>query len=235
MNRTFAHQGYLVDQLLDADEAGALAGGAEQLYRDGNLLEIQKSNRFGVYNFQTINGDDLLDALPVVSELHERVLTYVRTRLEMPHYDALDNTQVGISLNRYPTDGGTFRRHFDSQEMTGLLMLQPAERGGEIELYPNSKIKVNTDIHASRAHGVVQKLCDKYSHSWFARRFVHDRALVNADAGQAVFFHGGYSIHSALPVFGSTPRIVLVFGFDLPHRTFLDRTEYYGYGTGNFK
>lgn len=235
MNRAFAQQGFLVDQLLTVAEANQLAAGAEQLYRDGVLLDIKKSNRFGVYNFQTLNGDALLEALPAVADIHERGLDYIRDGLGLRHYDALDNSQVGISLNRYPTDGGTFRRHFDSHEMTCLLMLQPAEQGGEIELYPNSKVKVNTDVHSSRLHTTAQKLFDKYSHSWLARRFVHDKALVKAEAGQGVFFHGGHSIHSALPVFGATPRIVLVFGYDLPHRTFLDRTEYYGYGTGNFK
>lgn len=235
MKNDYAKNGFLLDNIVSQVEVDELVKTINELYESGQLLEIKKKNRFGEYNFQTLNGDELLNKIPSVDDVQDRVLSYIHENLEFSHYVKLDNSQVGVSLNRYPSTGGTFRRHFDSHEMTCVVMLQPSSSGGELELFPESKIKVNVDVFSSSKLVFIQKLFDKFSHSWLARKFIHKKVQLQASAGQGVFFHGGYGIHSVTPVFGNTPRIVLVFGFDLPHRSFLQRKEYYGYGTGQFK
>lgn len=89
--------------------------------------------------------------------------------------------------------------HFDENEYTITLMMQPPERGGEFEYVPN--IRTPWDENYRGVQSILQGS--------------KEGVLVEKpEFGMLALFRGGYSLHRVAPVYGKTPRLQCIATFE---------------------
>src|SRR5215469_11679136 len=131
------HKYVVIGDFLSAPECRELLQAIDRCKQTVDLIKVNQSSVTSRKNFLTFNGEDVEENIPAATKLYVRVNEVVN-QLSGKDYAALENKQIGLSINVTPS-GGTFSWHHDRHEITGILYLNEVESGGELEFFPNNR------------------------------------------------------------------------------------------------
>jgi hypothetical protein len=196
--------------------------------RSQTAVELIKVSQFSVTSrkrFLTLNGADIDQHVPDASKLYAKVNEIVN-ELSGLNYAALDNKQIGLSINVTPP-GGTFSWHHDRHEITAILYLNDVESGGELEFYANKRILLKRNREGIRkwlqlgCDAVVLAVC----------MATQRKVIVSPKPGRLCIMVGTRCTHRVRPVRGGRDRVCIIFAYDVPGKDFSKEVtgDYYGY------
>jgi len=224
----FERQGFLmIDSFLDAKECAGIVEIVESLQRAERLIDVDRVGRSSVIRFATVNGEDLEQAIPRVSQLYQEINDMVNSLVDA-EIAPMANRAIGVSVNATPP-GGQFAFHYDRNAITAVIYMNEVESGGEMEFYPRQRILLKNRTGAVTRR--VQTALDIMTKSKLAKRWSGQKQTVMPKVGRLLIFHGNRCLHGVRPVTGECPRYSLQLAYDSPALGF-SRTEtndYYGY------
>jgi len=160
------------------------------------------------------------DAIPksaAIQRLYEwdPLTEFVRRVVDLPALYRVADPFLALNLT-YLKAGDLQPWHYDHNEFTVTLLLQPAEAGGEFEYAPGIRSPGDENFES------VGKL--------FAGDY-GDVCRLPRSAGTLTIFKGRYAMHRVTEVQGSRPRISALLSYDsLPHQFADDETNAFIYG-----
>jgi hypothetical protein len=207
---------------LDPGECAVLLAGINDYRRHHPLPVVSRPHTERPLRYQVIDGHRFPDAVPDADPLLARVHEQVEKAFGPPLV-LIDDVRAACNVNVTPP-GGAYRWHYDRNQVTALLYLNPIA-GGETDLYPGYRFAASERFH-------IQQGLDRLLLTRPARRFLGQMHTVAPAPGTLVVIRGDRTLHSVRPVTGSDDRINLVVAYDRPgaahHRPALDQYLYDG-------
>jgi len=219
------HKYVVIGDFLSSSECWELLRAVDQCRERVSVINVNQLSVVSRKKFLTFNGQDVEENIPAATKLYVRVNEVVN-QLSGKDYAALENKQIGLSINVTPS-GGTFSWHHDRHEITAILYLNEIEGGGELEFFPNNRILLKNN------RGPVRKWLQlgfdalALAQSLMTRRNV----IVAPKPGVLCIMVGTRCTHRVRSVVGNRERICMIFAFDVPGKDFSKEltTDYYGY------
>ena len=219
------HKYVVIDDFLPVSECRELLHQVDRCKNAIDLIKVNQSSVTSRKKFSTLNGDDIEQNIPTASKLYTRV-TELANQLSGKDYAALENKQIGLSINVTPP-GGTFSWHHDRHEITAILYLNDVEAGGELEFYSNNRILLKNN-----REGIKKWLQLGFDGLVLAACLVTKRkVVVTPKPGVLCIMTGTRCTHRVRSVIGDRDRVCLIFACDVPGKDFSKAmtTDYYGY------
>lgn len=151
----------------------------------------------GVVAYDQFPAESLLDKIYRWEPLSKFLAAVFEKEALYPFDDPFQ--ALNIMALQENTDDVGMGWHFDENEFTVTMMMQPPEEGGEFEYVPNIRnywdenyLGVNEILDGSD-EGVIRE---------------------KPEFGMLALFRGGFSLHRVAPVKGNTPRLQCIATFD---------------------
>ena len=219
------HKYAVIDDFLSAPECSELLGAIDQCKETVQLINVNRLSVTSRKKFLTFNGTDVEKNIPAANKLYVRVEEVVN-QLSNKEYTALENKQIGLSINVTPS-GGTFSWHHDRHEITAILYLNEVESGGELEFFPNNRILLKNTFGRVRKWlqlgldglALIQSLMTRH------------KVIVEPKPGLLFIMVGTRCTHRVRPVKGNRERVCMIFAYDVPGKDFSKKLtkDYFGY------
>ena len=215
----------VIDNFLPASECRELLQALDRRNNAIELIDVQQASVTSRKRFLTLNGDDVETHTPLAARLYSSINELVN-RLSGKEYAALENKEIGLSINITPP-GGTFSWHHDRHEITAILYLNEVDGGGELDFYPNNRILLKNYREGIRKwiqlalDGIMLVICQ------VTRR----KEVVKPKPGLLCIMTGTKCTHRVRPVTGERDRVCVIFAYDVPGKNFSKEVtaDYYGY------
>jgi hypothetical protein len=218
------HKYAVIGDFLPPSECQELLRAVDHCKDTVALIDVNQSSITSRKKFLTFNGNDIEENVPAATKLYMRVNEVVN-ELSGKDYTALENRQIGLSVNVTPA-GGTFSWHHDRHEVTAILYLNEVEGGGELEFFPNNRLLLKNKQGLRKW---LQLGCDAVGLA--VSMVVRRKVKVVPKPGVMCVMVGTRCTHRVRPVIGNRERICMIFAFDAPGKDFSKEltTDYYGY------
>ena len=219
------HTYVVIHDFLSELECRELLSEIDQCKKTVDLIKVKQSSVTSRKNFLTFNGEDVEENIPAATKLYVRVNEVVN-QLSGKDYAALENKQIGLSINVTPS-GGTFSWHHDRHEITGILYLNEVESGGELEFFPDNRILLKSNRGLARKWLQLGFDALALARSMITRR----KVIVTPKPGVLCIMVGTRCTHRVRSVIGNRDRVCMIFAYDAPGKDFSKEltTDYYGY------
>jgi hypothetical protein len=181
------------------------------------VQHVFRKNSERSLDYYVIDGHALEHWLPVFWRLYERMNLFL-IRICRTQLFPLNDKRAALNIN-ITEDGGEYRWHYDRNRVTALLYLNRVQ-GGEIEFYPNYRIRVTRDS-TSR----LQQSADRALQLGMIRKLFGKKIVSRPAPGKLIVMRGDRCLHSVRPVTGGGQRVNVVMAYDLPGHTFSNHAE----------
>jgi hypothetical protein len=218
------HKYAVIGDFLPPPECQELLRAVDHCKETVALIKVNQLSITSRKKFLTFNGNDIEENIPAATKLYVRVNEVVN-ELSGKDYTALENRQIGLSVNVTPA-GGTFSWHHDRHEVTAILYLNEVESGGELEFFPNNRLLLKNKQGLRKW---LQLGCDAVG--LVVSMVVRRKVKVVPKPGVMCVMVGTRCTHRVRPVIGNRERVCMIFAFDAPGKDFSKEltTDYYGY------
>jgi hypothetical protein len=219
------HKYAVIDDFLPALECRELLHAIDQCKNTIGLINVKQASVTSRKRFLTLNGEDVEQNIPTANQLYARINELVN-QLSGNHYAALENKQIGLSINVTPS-GGTFSWHHDRHEITAILYLNEVESGGELEFFPNNRILLKNNREGIKKW--IQLGIDGLV--LVVSKMTRRKVTVTPKPGVLCIMVGTRCTHRVRSVIGDRERVCMIFAYDVPGKDFSREltTDYYGY------
>jgi hypothetical protein len=221
-------QGYtLIEQFLPDTQCQEILQSIEDYRKDKALINVDQASLIrGRNRFLTLNGQDIDDNLPAITELYARVNEVV-VAVTGETYLPLNNRAIGLSINVTPP-GGQFSWHYDRNEITAVLYLNEVEEG-QLELYPNYRFLLK-DRHQGMKKW-LQRALDALLRPGLVRDLLGHKVVVTPRVGSLCIMAASRCLHRVRPVIGTRDRVSVLLAYDVSGKAFTKENtrDYYGY------
>ena len=218
------HKYAVIGDFLPPSECRELLRAVDHCKETVALINVNQLSITSRKKFLTFNGDDIEENIPAATKLYVRVNEVVN-ELSGKDYTALENRQIGLSVNVTPA-GGTFSWHHDRHEVTAILYLNEVEGGGELEFFPNNRFLLKNKQGLRKW---LQLGCDAVG--LVVSMAVRAKVRVVPKPGVMCVMVGTRCTHRVRPVIGNRERVCMIFAFDAPGKDFSKEltTDYCGF------
>ena len=214
--------GYVVlNAFLDVDECQAILKLIDSFRKQHTLSKINRPCKERSLKYWVINGTQISEHLPDVWRLYQNVncvVNNIGVRNLAPLKDQLPAVNINIM-----NPGGEYRWHYDRNAVTALLYLNEVENG-ELELYPNYRVRISKSKFSSR-----QKHLDTLLKSKIVRNTLSQKISIKPCPGMMVIMRGDRCLHSVSPLKGEQERMNIVMAYDTSEAQFPIETELNSY------
>jgi len=219
------HKYVVIDDFASAPECRELLHAIDRCKNTIGLIKVSQTSVTSRKRFLTINGEDVEENIPAAGRLYAKVNELVN-RLSGTDYAALENKQIGLSINVTPA-GGTFSWHHDRHEITAILYLNELDGGGELEFFPNNRVLLKNNREGIRKWLQLGFDALGLAASLMTRR----KVIVTPKPGVLCIMIGTKCTHRVRSVIGDRERVCVIFAYDVPGKDFSREVtgDYYGY------
>ncbi len=209
----FEKRGYLTINLFDETEQCKEFLNLISSYREQyELTEIYRPNKERSLKYFVINGEEIETNLPKVWKLYKSINQLIN-QVGNYNFVPLANKVATVNIN-IVNPGGEYRWHYDRNRITALLYLNTVQ-GGEIEIYPNYRIKLN-----SQRFTFLQRYLDAILKHKFIRNLLSKKITISPLPGMMILIKGDRCLHSVKAVEENQERINIVMAYDVPEAQF---------------
>lgn len=106
-------------------------------------------------SYGLLDGEDILRLVPSLYQLYETTLVDIASRLSGVALRPSPDARNGINLNILPPSGGRYEWHYDSNPVTGLLVLSPCNRSEGGRLLFERDVEIQTAFCMQPGHFLV--------------------------------------------------------------------------------
>jgi 2-oxoglutarate-Fe(II)-dependent oxygenase superfamily protein len=189
-----------------------------QHYQNSHSLQhVYRKNSERSLDYFVIDGNAIRADLPVFWNLYARMNRFLNKICGI-HLSALSDPRAAVNIN-VTAGGGEYRWHYDRNRVTALLYLNRVD-GGEIEFYPNYRLKVAKDPTLK-----LQQIADLLLQQKWIRNVFGKKVVAKPAPGKLIVMRGDRCLHSVRRVTGGGQRINIVMAYDLPGRVFTNQGE----------
>ena len=202
----------VLENFATAEACGKLVSQVNEYRKEHKLPVIERADGELPLRYAVIDGDQIVDRLPDVWRVYERATRLVQ-KLWHGTVEPLADRKVACNIN-ITEPGGSYRYHYDRNEVTAILYLNEIE-GGETECYPDYRLPL-----ARSNHSTLQQKLDRVLQNRLVRSLVANQLLVRPRRGRLLVMQGNRCLHSVRPVLGKTDRLNIIMSYDRPNARF---------------